>query len=675
MNIQAIWQHLKSFSHHGMFLYILLISAIAAIATLGLTSIYNQATVTNGVARTVRVTRGTILSSVSSSGNISPVTSVNVNFSTSGTLTSIEVAVGTEVSAGQKLATINPAQAQVNLATAQAALQTARTTLADAEQGGTPAQLTQNQATLTSDNLQLQADEQTLASEQAALITAEAQFQADEGLNCPPAPSSSSNKAAGGSGPNITSGGGSDGSGSGHPARSNVPESPANTRTSYQTASRAMVAVAPTVANGSVSDIMTTTATLNGTVNPNGVATTYYFEYGTNVAYGTMTTATAIGAGASQVPVVTEISGLTPATTYIVRLVATSRAGTAYGAPLYFTTATSSCTQDQQAIATDNQNIQHEQLVITQQQQNISVAKTATAVDSNTVVADQTQVAQDQLTVTTDANALAGTTLTAPISGTITSINDTVGQVVSGTGSSNGNQSSSTANLSTGASAAGGGSFSNVGSSGSGASSSSGSSSSTSTSSTSAFMTIENLKQYQVIAGFPEADAASIAAGQPATATLAAIPNTEIAGKVIFVSPTSTVVSNVVTYDVTIALDNPPSDVKNGMTADVSVVVATATNALQVPSAAITTTGFASTVTVLEGGQQTKVRVTIGLVGSSNTQILSGIKEGQVLVEPTATVSIGGTPSSSGAPPGGGFGRGGFGGGGFGGGGFGGGGG
>ena len=49
------------------------------------------------------------------------------------------------------------------------------------------------------------------------------------------------------------------------------------------------------------------------------------------------------------------------------------------------------------------------------------------------------------------------------------------------------------------------------------------------------------------------------------------------------VSLTSTVVSNVVTYDETIKLINPPSTVKDGMTADVSVVDQTATNVLVRP--------------------------------------------------------------------------------------------
>ena len=106
-----------------------------------------------------------------------------------------------------------------------------------------------------------------------------------------------------------------------------------------------------------------------------------------------------------------------------------------------------------------------------------------------------------------------------------------------------------------------------------------------------------------MVAGYAEADIAKMAVGETATITLAALPSADVTGTVTAVAATSTVVSNVVTYDVTIALDNPPV-VKVGMTADVSVVVQTVTDVLELPSAAITTTGPLSTVTVLANGVQ-----------------------------------------------------------------------
>ena len=219
------------------------------------------------------------------------------------------------------------------------------------------------------------------------------------------------------------------------------------------------------------------------------------------------------------------------------------------------------------------------------------------------------------------------------------------------------------------ASSSSGGSSSSSGASSSSTGVAASTGSSSSSSSSSSFITITDLDQLEVGAGFAEADISNIKVGQPATITLAALTDIELSGTVNAVSPTSTVSSNVVTYDVTISVDDPPSNVKIGMTADVSVITASKTGVLEVPSAAVTTTGTTSTVTLLQGGKQTTKTVVLGLVGSSTTQILSGVSVGQVLVEPTVSAS---SSTSSSSPSsgslstgglGGGFGGGGFGGG------------
>ena len=79
-------------------------------------------------------------------------------------------------------------------------------------------------------------------------------------------------------------------------------------------------------------------ATLNGTVNPSGLATTIYFEYGTTTAYGASTASQNIGAGTSIVPLQAAIGALTPNTTYHYRVVATTSSGTVYGPDRTFRT-------------------------------------------------------------------------------------------------------------------------------------------------------------------------------------------------------------------------------------------------------------------------------------------------------------------------------------------------
>jgi membrane fusion protein, macrolide-specific efflux system len=363
--------------------------------------------------------------------------------------------------------------------------------------------------------------------------------------------------------------------------------------------------------------------TLAGVVNAGGEATTYRFQYGRQASFGSQTAWSSAGDGTSGVTVEATIRGLKPAATYVYRLVAENAHGTSRGLVQTFTTATPSCTVDRATVSSAQRTVAQQELTVAQQRQSVASAQASidAAVDSASVAQGEAQVAQDRLAVANAQKAVRDTVLRAPLAGTVTAVNASVGDTVGGSSSAGSS-----------ASAAGG--------AGTGTGSSSGSAS--------GVVSLANLRKLEVVAGFAEADATKIKVGQSATVTLSALPNTSVAGKVIAVSPTSTVTSNVVTYDVTISLISPSASVRDGMTADVSVIVANKAGVLEVPSAAITTTGRAATATVLRNGKQSTVAVTTGLVGTSTTEILSGLKAGDVVVEPTVSVSAA-TSSSAGA--------------------------
>ncbi len=90
-------------------------------------------------------------------------------------------------------------------------------------------------------------------------------------------------------------------------------------------------AAAPTAITGSVTAVGATTATVNGTVNPGGVATTWYVEYGTSTSYGSQTASTNAGSGTGNTAVSVSLASLAQGTTYHYRVVATSTAGTSRG--------------------------------------------------------------------------------------------------------------------------------------------------------------------------------------------------------------------------------------------------------------------------------------------------------------------------------------------------------
>ncbi len=93
---------------------------------------------------------------------------------------------------------------------------------------------------------------------------------------------------------------------------------------------------APQVVTGTATSVTTTSATLNGTVNPSSRATTWYFDYGTSTSYGKQTGKKDAGSGTSPVAVSAAVTGLTSGRTYHFRLVAVSDAGTSRGSDQSF---------------------------------------------------------------------------------------------------------------------------------------------------------------------------------------------------------------------------------------------------------------------------------------------------------------------------------------------------
>jgi hypothetical protein len=95
----------------------------------------------------------------------------------------------------------------------------------------------------------------------------------------------------------------------------------------------------PAVTTGAASSIGQTSATVSGTVDPNGQATTYHFEYGTTTGYGSNTANSSAGSDSSAHSVSANLTGLSPGQTYHYRLVATNATGTSQGSDQTFTTS------------------------------------------------------------------------------------------------------------------------------------------------------------------------------------------------------------------------------------------------------------------------------------------------------------------------------------------------
>jgi tripartite motif-containing protein 71 len=96
----------------------------------------------------------------------------------------------------------------------------------------------------------------------------------------------------------------------------------------------------PKATTNAASAVTSSAGTLNASVNPRAVATSYRFEYGLTTSYGSKVPIPdlSIGSGTDDVAVSQPIAGLKPSTTYHFRVVATSVEGTTLGSDQAFTT-------------------------------------------------------------------------------------------------------------------------------------------------------------------------------------------------------------------------------------------------------------------------------------------------------------------------------------------------
>lgn len=101
----------------------------------------------------------------------------------------------------------------------------------------------------------------------------------------------------------------------------------------------AVAATTPGISTGKATSIHDTSAVLNGTVNPNGSASYYHFEWGLTNAYGVTSTLHPVGSGTKLVVVKVTATSLIPGTVYHYHLTAFSKVGGAIGRDRTFKTS------------------------------------------------------------------------------------------------------------------------------------------------------------------------------------------------------------------------------------------------------------------------------------------------------------------------------------------------
>jgi len=167
-------------------------------------------------------------------------------------------------------------------------------------------------------------------------------------------------------------------------------------------------------------------------------------------------------------------------------------------------------------------------------------------------------------------------------------------------------------------------------------------------------ITVISAGSYQVTASLTSSQATEVKVGDRVDVSVNGTTGS-LTGTVARVGPVDTSGSSI-TYPLVVALPPGSDGIRSGASAQATVVVATAKNAVVVPTSAVHTTGAGhASVDVLRTGEEVRKPVSVGIVGSTYTQIDSGLTVGTTVVLADRSEPV---PSSNatGTRPGGGLG-------------------
>jgi RND family efflux transporter MFP subunit len=234
----------------------------------------------------------------------------------------------------------------------------------------------------------------------------------------------------------------------------------------------------------------------------------------------------------------------------------------------------------------------------------LEAKKAGPSADEKTI--QQASVVQADESYSAALRDLDSAVLVSPINGTVLGVNGNAGEEVSGGATS----SSSAADA---------------------------------TSSSSAFITIADLSKLKVTAAVDQADIPKVNKGQKVAISLDAFPDEEFKGKVTTIDPNPVVTQNVVTYNISVSIDNPNAKIQLGMGATLNIDLGKKKSVLVVPNLAVRSSDGSKVVRKIVDGTPTDVKVEVGLSDDDYTEITSGLEEGDKIVLGVFTTTSQGT--------------------------------
>ncbi len=150
----------------------------------------------------------------------------------------------------------------------------------------------------------------------------------------------------------------------------------------------------------------------------------------------------------------------------------------------------------------------------------------------------------------------------------------------------------------------------------------------------------------QASVSLTEIDAPKVSVGEKVTMTLDAFSGKTFTGKVASIDTSGSVSSGVTTYPAVITFDSAPSNIYPNMTVSATIIVSVKDNVLLVPSSAIQTSGGVATVRVLKNGKISSVEIETGDSNDTQTEIVSGLNEGDTVITGMTSTQTGSQTTS-----------------------------
>ncbi len=144
-----------------------------------------------------------------------------------------------------------------------------------------------------------------------------------------------------------------------------------------------------------------------------------------------------------------------------------------------------------------------------------------------------------------------------------------------------------------------------------------------------------------------EINVAKVKQGQKATLTFDSIPNTTFTGKVAGINKLGSISSGVTNYPATIEFDSSTDAILPSMSVTASIITDVKDNVVIVPSSAVQTQNGQTVVRELKNGQLTFVDVTTGNTSDTETEIVTGVSEGDTVVTSIVTPTTQSSNSST----------------------------